>query len=165
MATTVTPNIVARTIAKFGYVISYLNNRIIVNRFSNKEYFYEECESFIFACYHTSPMLIQILAIWGCMPELYQDCADMTNASSTYLSIVIGVIVGLVISWWIYHAQKKTSEKQDEVQRRLQVLAESHEKMLESIEVFQKHHEKILNEILHLDEKIDSIIEKKTKND
>ncbi|MGB7676687.1 MAG: hypothetical protein WBL54_09200 [Nitrososphaeraceae archaeon] len=165
MATTVTPNIVARTIAKFGYVISYLNNRIIVNRFSNKEYFCEECESFIFACYHTSPMLIQILAIWGCMPELYQDCADMTNASSTYLSIVIGVIVGLVISWWIYHAQKKTSEKQDEVQRRLQGLSESHEKMLESIEVFQKHHEKILNEILHLDEKIDSIIEKKTKND
>ena len=110
-------------------------------------------------------MLIQILAIWGCMPELYQDCVDMTNASSTYLSIVIGVIVGLVISWWIYHAQKKTSEKQDEVQRRLQVLAESHEKMLESIEVFQKHHEKILNEILHLDEQIDSIIEKKTKND
>ncbi|MGA7007149.1 MAG: hypothetical protein WBY28_08745 [Nitrososphaeraceae archaeon] len=110
-------------------------------------------------------MLIQILAIWGCMPELYQDCADMTNASSTYLSIVIGVIVGLVISWWIYHAQKKTSEKQDEVQRRLQVLAESHEKMLESIEVFQKHHEKILNEILRLDEKIDSIIEKKAKND
>jgi uncharacterized membrane-anchored protein YhcB (DUF1043 family) len=110
-------------------------------------------------------MLIQILAIWGCMPELNQDCVDMTNASSTYLSIVIGVIVGLAISWWIYHAQKKTSEKQDEVQRRLQVLAESHEKMLESIEVFQKHHEKILKEILSLDEKIDSIIEKKAKND
>ena len=110
-------------------------------------------------------MLIQILAIWGCMPELTKDCGDMTNASSTYLSIVIGVIVGLVISWWIYHAQKKTSKKQDEVQKRLQVLGESHEKMLESIEVFQKHHEKILNEILHLDEKIDSIIEKTTKND
>ncbi len=33
--------------------------------------------------------------------------------------------------------------------------------MLESIEVFQKHHEKILNEILSLEEKIDSMIEKK----
>jgi len=165
LATSVTPNIVDRTIAKIANIISYLNNRKIVNRFSNKEYHYEECESFIFACYHTSTMLIQILAIWGCMPELNQDCVDMTNASSTYLSIVIGVIVGLAISWWIYHAQKKTSEKQDEVQRRLEVLAESHEKMLESIEVFQKHHEKILKEILSLDEKIDSIIEKKAKND
>ena len=97
-------------------------------------------------------MSIQILALWGCMPELSKDCVDMTNSSSTYLSIVIGVIVGLVISWWIYHAQK-TSEKQDEVQRRLQVLAESHEKMLESIEVFQKHHEKVLKRILDLEEK------------
>lgn len=110
-------------------------------------------------------MSIQILALWGCMPELSKDCVDMTNSSSTYLSIVIGVIVGLVISWWIYHAQKKTSEKQDEVQRRLQVLAESHEKMLESIEVFQKHHEKVLNRILNLEVKIDSIIEQKANYD
>ncbi len=106
-------------------------------------------------------MVFQILAIWGCMPELTKDCLDMTNASSTYLGIAIGVVIGVVISWWIYHAQKKTSEKQDEVQRRIKELGESHEKMLESIEVFQKHHEKVLNEILSLDKKIDSIIEKK----
>ena len=37
----------------------------------------------------------------------------------------------------------------------------SHEKILESIERFQKHHVKVLNEILSLDKKIDSIIEKK----
>jgi tRNA C32,U32 (ribose-2'-O)-methylase TrmJ len=106
-------------------------------------------------------MVFQILAIWGCMPELTKDCLDMTNASSTYLSIAIGVAVGIVISWWIYHRQKKTSEKQDEVQRRIEELGESHEKILESIEVFQKHHEKVLNEILSLDKKIDSIIDKK----
>ena len=106
-------------------------------------------------------MVFQILAIWGCMPELTKDCLDMTNASSTYLSIAIGVVVGILISWWIYHAQKKTSEKQDEVQRRIKELGESHEKILESIEGFQKHHEKVLNEILSLDKKIDSIIEKK----
>jgi len=110
-------------------------------------------------------MSIQILALWGCMPELSKDCVDMTNSSSTYLSIVNGVIVGLVISWWIYHTQKKTSENQDEVQRRLQVLAESHEKILESIEVFQKHHEKVLKRILDLEEKIDSILEHKAKYD
>jgi SNF family Na+-dependent transporter len=106
-------------------------------------------------------MVFQILAIWGCMPELTKDCLDMTNASSTYLSIAIGVVVGTLISWWIYHAQKKTSEKQDEVQRRIKELGEIHEKILESIEGFQKHHEKVLNEILSLDKKIDSIIEKK----
>jgi tRNA C32,U32 (ribose-2'-O)-methylase TrmJ len=106
-------------------------------------------------------MVFQILAIWGCMPELTKNCLDMTNASSTYLSIAIGVAVGIVISWWIYHRQKKTSEKQDEVQRRIEELGESHEKILESIEVFQKHHEKVLNEILSLDKKIDSIIDKK----
>jgi uncharacterized membrane protein len=38
----------------------------------------------------------------------------MTNASSTYLSIALGAIVGAVISWWIYNMQKKTSVKQDE---------------------------------------------------
>jgi tRNA C32,U32 (ribose-2'-O)-methylase TrmJ len=96
------------------------------------------------------------------MPELTKDCLDMTNASSTYLSIVIGVAVGVVISWWIYHRQKKTTEKQDEVQRRIEEMGENHEKILESINVFQKHHEKVLNEILSLDKKIDSIIEKTT---
>jgi uncharacterized membrane protein len=48
------------------------------------------------------------------MPEITKDCVDMTNASSTYLSIALGAIVGAVISWWIYNMQKKTSVKQDE---------------------------------------------------
>jgi hypothetical protein len=47
-------------------------------------------------------MLFQILAIWGCMPEITKDCIDMTNASSTYLSIVLGALVGAVISWLVY---------------------------------------------------------------
>ncbi|MDQ5870362.1 MAG: hypothetical protein M3530_11640 [Thermoproteota archaeon] len=55
----------------------------------------------------------------------------MTNASSTYLSIAIGVVVGIVISWWIYHWQKKTSAKQDESIKPIKEL-ESHERMLKS---------------------------------
>jgi hypothetical protein len=114
-------------------------------------------------------MIFQILAIWGCMPELGKNCVDMTNASSTYLSIVIGMVVGAAISWWIYHRQKKISEKQDEVQRHIEQLGESHkkvleshEKMLETISGIEKHHENVLNEILGLNKKIDSVIEKMT---
>jgi hypothetical protein len=78
-------------------------------------------------------MLFQILALWGCMPEITKDCVDMTNASSTYLSIALGAIVGAVISWWIYNMQKKTSVKQDETLRRINKLEESHDKVLKSI--------------------------------
>ena len=82
-------------------------------------------------------MLLQILALWGCMPEIARDCVDMTNASSTYLSIALGAIVGAVISWWIYNMQKKTSVKQDETLRRINELEESHDKVLKSIQQFQ----------------------------
>ena len=84
-------------------------------------------------------MLLQILALWGCMPEITKDCIDMTNASSTYLSLALGAIVGAVISWWIYNMQKKTSVKQDETLRRISELEESHDKVLKTIQQFQKH--------------------------
>jgi septal ring factor EnvC (AmiA/AmiB activator) len=105
-------------------------------------------------------MLLQILLLWGCMPEITRDCIDMTNASSTYLSIALGAIVGGVISWLIYNMQKKTSVKQDEALRRISELEESHDKVLKSIQQFQKHQEKLLSQILNLDKKIDTIIEK-----
>jgi uncharacterized membrane protein len=73
------------------------------------------------------------------MPEITKDCVDMTNASSTYLSIALGAIVDAVISWWIYNMQKKTSVKQDETLRRINELEESHNKVLKSIQQFQKH--------------------------
>jgi uncharacterized protein YlxW (UPF0749 family) len=105
-------------------------------------------------------MLLQILLLWGCMPEITRDCIDMTNASSTYLSIALGAIVGGVISWLIYNMQKKTSVKQDETLRRISELEESHDKVLKSIQQFQKHQVKLLSQILNLDKKIDTIIEK-----
>jgi hypothetical protein len=37
---------------------------------------------------------------WGCLPELSPNCIDMTNSSSTYLGIIIGAIIGAIISWW-----------------------------------------------------------------
>jgi hypothetical protein len=47
-------------------------------------------------------MILPILAVWGCMSEITNGCMDMTNASSTYLSIAIGAVVGALVSWWLY---------------------------------------------------------------
>jgi uncharacterized membrane protein len=104
-------------------------------------------------------MLFLALALWGCMSELTKNCVDMTNASSTYLSLGLGAIIGAVISWWIYNMQKKTSMKQDETLRRINQLEESHDKVLKSIQYFQQHQEKLLSKILSLEGKIDAIVE------
>jgi hypothetical protein len=104
-------------------------------------------------------MVLPLLVVWGCMPEITRGCLDMTNASSTYLSIAIGAVVGALISWWVYKIQKNTTVKQEETLSRINDIEESHDKVLKSIEIFQNHHERILNEILRLDKKIDAMIE------
>jgi uncharacterized membrane protein len=106
-------------------------------------------------------MVIPILVIWGCVPEITSGCLDMTNASSTYLSIAIGAVVGALISWWVYKIQKNTTFKQEETLRRINDIEESHDKVLKSIEQFQNHQERVLIEILTLDKKIDAIIGEK----
>ena len=89
---------------------------------------------------------------------------DMTNASSTYLSIVLGAVFGGLISWWVYKIQKKSTAKHDETLRRVNELEESHDRVLDSIQYFQQHQEKILNKILSLDKKIDTIVDTDKKN-
>jgi uncharacterized membrane protein len=106
-------------------------------------------------------MVIPILVIWGCVPEITRGCLDMTNASSTYLSIAIGAVVGALISWWVYKIQKNTTFKQEETLRRINDIEESHDKVLKSIEQIQNHQERVLIEILTLDKKIDAIIGEK----
>ena len=104
-------------------------------------------------------MILQALAIWGCIPEITRNCIDMTNASSTYLSIALGAIVGGLISWWVYKIQKKPTAKQDETLRRLNDLEESHDRVLKSIQHFQQHQERLLKKVLGLEGKIDAIVE------
>jgi hypothetical protein len=58
-------------------------------------------------------MVLPVLVDWGCMPEITRGCVDMTNASSTYLSIVIGAVVGALITWWVYKIQKNTTMTQE----------------------------------------------------
>jgi Na+/glutamate symporter len=101
-----------------------------------------------------------LLAIWGCIPELTKDCQDMTNASSTYLGIVVGAIIGGIISWWIYNRQEKTSEKQDLTLNQIKGLNERHDRMLKRLEQSEIRHDSTLNAILELDKKIEHIIER-----
>ena len=86
---------------------------------------------------------------WGCIPELSPTCIDMTNASSTYLGIIIGAIIGGIVSWWIFNRQKKTSDKQDYT--------------LNRIEHLEKNNEKLLEKIFDLNRKIDSLLEGQMK--
>ena len=104
-----------------------------------------------------------LLNMWGCIPELSKDCQDMTNASSTYLGIVIGAILGGIISWWIYDRQKKTSEKQDLTLTRIKELNERHDRVLKRLEQSDVRHDSTLNAILELDKKIENIIERQDK--
>lgn len=66
-----------------------------------------------------SDILNYTIAPWGCTPEITKGCIDMTNASSTYLSIAIGAVVGALISWLVYALQKKSTVKQEENLKRL----------------------------------------------
>src|SRR4030095_4865598 len=104
-------------------------------------------------------ILVQVLALWGCMPETTRGCIDMTNASSTYLSIVLGAIVGALISWWVFKIQKKSTAKQDETLRRIDDVEESHDRVLKSIQHFQQHQDQLLNRLLSLEDKIDTLVE------
>jgi Na+/glutamate symporter len=104
-----------------------------------------------------------LLDIWGCIPELSKDCQDMTNASSTYLGIVVGAIIGGIITWWIYDRQKKTSEKQDLTLSHIKELNERHDRILKRLEQSNMRHDSTLNAILELNKKIEYIIESQDK--
>ena len=102
--------------------------------------------------------------IWGCIPEITKNCQDMTNASSTYLGIAGGAIIGAIVSWWVYNRQKKTANMQDSALNRIKELDESHDRILKKLDDFDTRHETTLDTITELSKKIDSIIEKQEKS-
>jgi hypothetical protein len=94
------------------------------------------------------------------MPELSKDCVDMTNASSTYLGIAGGAIVGGIVSWWIYNRQKHTSEKQDHILGRIKDLEESHTDILKKLEDFDDKHENAFDSLQDIGRKVDVLLKK-----
>lgn len=103
-------------------------------------------------------MVEQSYAMWGCIPEITRDCIDMTNAGSTHLGIIIGAIIGALISWQIYNRQKKISDEQDNLLSHIKDLEENNELILQRVE-YQEKHEKLLKSLLSLEKKIDSVLE------
>ena len=105
-------------------------------------------------------MLPILLDLWGCMPELSKNCIDMTNASSTYLGIVGGAIIGAVVSWWIYNRQKYTTAKQDHILGRIKDLEENHTDILKKLEDFDDKHEHSFDSVQELNKKIDALLKR-----
>ena len=103
--------------------------------------------------------------VWGCIPEITKNCQDMTNASSTYLGIAGGAIIGAIVSWWIYNRQKKTADMQDSALNSIKELDESHDRILKKLEDFDIRHEITLDTITELSKKIDALTEKQEKSE
>jgi cbb3-type cytochrome oxidase subunit 3 len=99
--------------------------------------------------------------IWGCIPEITTNCQDMTNASSTYIGIIIGAIIAGLITWWVYNRQNKTAKQQDKMLKKIIDLENLYIKTLERIEDLDKNHDATLQSILKIDEKVKKILEKK----
>ena len=85
---------------------------------------------------------------------------DMTNASSTYLGIVGGAIIGAIVSWWIYNRQKYTTIKQDHILGRIKDLEENHTGILKKLEGFDDKHESSFDAIQEINRKIDALLKK-----
>jgi gas vesicle protein len=99
-------------------------------------------------------------AFWGCIPETTSACMDMTNASSAYLGILAGAVIGAVISWLIYTRQEKTAKKQDYTLERIKELNERHEKMLETIEGIEERNKATLDKILQIEKSVAAIVKR-----
>jgi len=103
--------------------------------------------------------------VWGCIPEITKNCQDMTNASSTYLGIAGGAIIGSIVSWWVYNRQKKTARMQDFALNSIKELDENHDRILKKLEDFDMRHETTLDTITELSKKIDALTEKQEKSE
>ncbi len=103
--------------------------------------------------------------VWGCIPEITKNCQDMTNASSTYLGIAGGAIIGSIVSWWVQNRQKKTAKMQDFALNSIKELDENHDRILKKLEDFDMRHETTLDTITELSKKIDALTEKQEKSE
>ena len=79
-----------------------------------------------------------------------QDTGDISNVFSTIVGTIVEILIGSVISWWIYNRQQKTADNQDKT-KHLEELGIKQEHILEKVQAFEDKHENMLNNILTLD--------------
>lgn len=65
------------------------------------------------------------------------------------------MIVGGMVSWWIFKRQKMTSEKQDIAIKHIETLNENHERLLKKMEQIELNHQKTLDAIYELNKKME----------
>ena len=47
-------------------------------------------------------LVLPILTIWNCVPELTKDCIDMTILRVCVWAYSVGPAISDAISWWVY---------------------------------------------------------------
>jgi uncharacterized membrane protein YgaE (UPF0421/DUF939 family) len=112
----------------------------------------------------------------GMIPEISTDYQDMTNSSSAYLGIIIGAIIGGLISWLIYNRQytadkqdntlesiKKLNEFQDKTLESIKGIDENHDKLLKRLDDSDKRDDKMLNSIVNIGKRIEYLVERQDK--
>ena len=77
-----------------------------------------------------------------------------------YLGVIVGALIGGLITWWVYYRQNKTAKMQDEMLNKIAGLEQLHIKTLERMETFRQWHDAALQSILEVDEKVKRIVER-----
>lgn len=102
-------------------------------------------------------MVLDLFLNLGCIDVLYcKEGGDLSNIAATYIGIIAGFVLGVVVSWQIYNRQGKTAVKQKEILDHITDLEEAHKVILEKVQIFEQNHDEILKNIFTLDTKINS---------
>ncbi len=107
-------------------------------------------------------MLMDIFITLGCFDS--KDCTgggDLSNIAATYIGIIIGAVIGAIISWWIYNRQQKTADEQEKILKQIEVLEEKNEHILEKVQIFEQNHDEMLKNIITLEKKINCLLDHK----
>ena len=92
-----------------------------------------------------------------CIGDFNNGCFDMSNNLSTYGGIIVGAVIGGVITWWVYNRQNKTASKQDDILHRIEEIEQKNRKILLHLEAYAKHHDLVLNKIILLNENMQAL--------
>jgi pyruvate-formate lyase len=68
--------------------------------------------------------------------------------------MLVGAVIGGLISWLVYTRQQKIAKIQDVALERIEELNKRHDKILKTIEAIEEHNKKTLDSVLSLEERL-----------